>query len=198
MWFKKKKSNDNEIKKPSGNSEMSKLIDEVLEEQAATKEEAMRQSAGESEKEIKKAAHEAAFEAKAQESLHKIDVFLENRTDETFKSALESLMTSAMLVPMTPMTANGAKKKQQFRPELLANPQGEKFLPAFTNKAQVPADYAKKFTLIMMPFAVCCDTASKIPECGKVVVNAFTKQFVVNEKIVSTTVKAMKNAQNQA
>lgn len=188
MWFGKKKKEAPEKKPVVKDDSMSKIIDEVLSEQAAAKEAAMRETAQSSTPE-ESACEAAAAVAKEVGNPHitkLIEDFYENQNSDTFKTVLDALLTSVMLVPMAPVpNDNSDKKNVQFRPGLVTNQDGEKFFPVFSEKTQIPEDYGKNFSMVAIPFPSCCDLATKIPECGKIIVNPFTKQFIVNSNIAN-------------
>ncbi len=169
MWFKKKK-NDSEVKNNvEKDDSMSKMIDEVLNEKAAEKEAAMRESA------------ESAESAAAGEG------------------APSGTLPQTLLVPMTPVegSENKETKTMQFRPAVVKNSEGELMFPAFSEKAQIPDDYGKRYKTVAMPLAAACGLAAKIPECMGIVVNPFTKPMILNKDSVENVAKAVaeQNAQ---
>lgn len=181
MWFKKNKKE--EVKAVKKDDSMSKLIDEVLNEQAAEKEAAMRESASVTEP--------IAAETKSLAEL--IGVFRENQNNETYKAVLDVLFPSSLIIPMTPVegSENKEEKTMRFSPALVKSPEGEKLFPAFSDKAQIPSEHEKQFSPVTMPFGAVCELAAKIPDCDKIIVNPFTKPFVVNKELIESAAKAV-------
>lgn len=181
MWFKKNKKED--VKAEKKDDSMSELIDEVLNEQAAAKEAAMRESAAQTEP--------LTAEKKSLEEL--IDAFRENQNNDTYKAVLEALFPSSLIVPMTPVegSENKEEKTMRFSPALVKNPEGEMLFPAFSDKAQIPSKHDKEFSPVTMPFSAACELAAKIPDCGKIIVNPFTKPFVVGKELIQSAAKTI-------
>lgn len=202
MWFKKNKNEESEKKTVAKDDSMSKIIDEVLNEQASQKEAAIKAAAEKTEADsatAKKEAENAARELQNQKIAGLIENFHNDKNDKTFKAVFDVLLTSVMLVPMSPVPENERTEKNnmQFRPGIITNQDGEKFFPAFSDKSQIPEDYAKKFSMIAVPFASCCDLATKIPECSKLLINPFTKQFIINAKLADTIAKTVRKQQDK-
>lgn len=170
MWFKKNKKETEDSKNTEKKDEsMSKIIDEVLNEKAAEKEAAMRESA-----ENTVGAGEAA-------------------PSETIPQMLFVPMTPVE------GSENKETKTMQFHPAVVKNSKGELMFPAFSEKTQIPEDYGKQYSTVSMPFAAACELAAKISECSGIVVNPFTKPMIVNKDTVQNVAGAVaeqrKNAQ---
>ncbi len=161
MWFKKKK-NDEAVKNnaPKDDS-MSKMIDEVLNEKAAEKEAAMRESA-----EGTVGAGEAAQNGAVPQTLF------------------------VPMIPVEG-SENKETKTMQFHPAVVKNSEGELMFPAFSEKTQIPEDYGKQYTTVSVPFAAACEMAAKIPECKGIVINPFTKPMIVNKDAVQNVANAV-------
>ncbi|MCC8169577.1 MAG: SseB family protein, partial [Oscillospiraceae bacterium] len=171
---------------------------EVLNEQAAAKEEALRAASQRSEdlaaeqQSPKEAANAAAQEKMGLKTSQLINEFYENQNNDTFKAVLDALVPSVMIVPVTPVSAKEENGKKQFSPALIKNQEGETFFAVFTDKSQIPQEYGQKFSNVMLPFAACCDLAVKIPACEKMIVNPFTKQFIVNANLLGAIADTVK------
>lgn len=179
MWFKKNNKetavSENTEKKDES---MSKIIDEVLEEKAAEKEAAMKES-----------AQTAAPQNKSIAEL--IEAFTADKNNDTYKAVLDAVFTSTLFVPVTPVPENTDETKKQFAPALVQNSEGEKLFPLFSDKAQIPEEYGKQFSTVTMPFGAVCELTAKIPDCDKIIVNPFTKPFIVNKELVDNAAKAV-------
>jgi hypothetical protein len=190
MWFKKNKKEETEKKPTVKDDSMSKIIDEVLNEQAAQKEAAIKEAAQRTEPTPAQSEARPAPEINNQHITELIDKFYENQNNDSFKNVIDAILPATLLVPMVPVPGDENSDKKQFRPGLITNQKNEKFFPAFTERSQVPDDYASKFTLVAVPFAACCDLTTKVPECEKLLVNPFTKQFIINANLAGAVVKA--------
>lgn len=187
MWFKKSKKEEvkeNTVKKDDA---MSKMIDEVLNEQAEAKEEAMRESAD--------AANPAAAAAaeKSQTIADVIVKFRENQSQETFQAVLNALFPSNLLLTMTPIEGSENKEEKTVKatPALVKDQDGNKLLPAFSDKEQIPKEHSEKFQIVSVPFGAVCELTARIPDCDKIIVNPFTNAFVVSKEIVENIAKAV-------
>lgn len=174
MWFKKNKKETAASERAEAKDEsMSQIIDEVLEEKAAEKEEAMKES------------------AQTKSIAELIEAFAANKNNDTYKAVLDAVFPSTLLVPATPVSENKDEKTRQFAPALVQNPEGEKHLPMFSDKAQIPEEYGKQFSTVAMPFGAACELIAQIPDCDKIIVNPFTKPFVVSKELVENAAKAV-------
>lgn len=180
MWFKKNKKE--EVKAEKKDDSMSRLVDEVLNEQAAAKEAAMRESAAVTE----------PMTAEKKSLSECINAFRANQNNDTYKAVLEVLFPSSLIIPMTPVegSENKEEKTMRFSPSLVKSPDGELMFPAFSDKSQIPAEHEKKFSPVTMPFGAACGLAAKIPDCDKIIVNPFTNPFVVGKELIENTAKA--------
>lgn len=193
MWFKKKKEENNTAPVKNNNDEMSKMIDEVLNEQAEIKEAAMREASAPADT----AANSAAKPNVNIAAL--IAEFYENQTGEKFNEIMNALVASTVLVTMQPVegSENKEEKTMQFAPVFVKDEKGGRLLPAFSDKEQAKGNDTEKFTLVAMPFKAVCEFVSKMPDCDRIIVNPFTKSFVANKDIIENVVKASA-AQNNA
>ena len=193
MFFKKKKKEEIEEKEVKKDDSMSKIIDEVLNEQASEKEAAMK-SAAEQTESLPNFTPEGNSHVTAL-----IEKFAANPNNDTFKEAFNALLPSTVLVPMLEAEEqnNGNSEEKKFHPGLIQNDKKEKFMPAFTEKSQIPEDFAKKFTMVSMSFSAYCNLVSQVPECEKLLVNPFTKQFVANANIAGAVAKSAENGENK-
>ena len=183
MWFKKKKEEQNTVPAKS-NDEMSKLIDEVLNEQAEIKEAAMQEAAAPSDN----------ADSTAQSEVNIADLiaeFRENQTGEKFNAVMNALVASTVFVTMQPVegSENKEEKTMQFAPVFVKDPDGNRLLPAFSDKEQAKGNNTEKFTLVAMPFKAACEFVAKMPDCDKIIVNPFTKPFVAGKDIVENVAK---------
>lgn len=183
MWFKKSKKEEvkeNTVKKDDA---MSKMIDEVLNEQAEAKEAAMRESA--------EAANPAA--EKSQTIADVIVKFRENQSQETFQAVLNAMFPSQLLLTMTPIEGSENKEEKTVKatPALVKDQDGNKLLPAFSDKEQIPKEHSEKFQIVSVPFGAVCELTARIPDCDKIIVNPFTNAFVVSKEIVENIAKAV-------
>lgn len=199
MWFKKNKKEETEKKSVAKDDSMSKIVDEVLNEQAAQKEAAIKAAAEKTEPETsaKAAAGNAAAQMHNLEIAKLIEKFHDNQNNDTFKVVFDALLPSVLLVPMAPVPNDGKTDNMQFRPGIITNQDGEKFFPVFSDKFQIPEDYGKKFSMVALPFAACCDLATKIPECQKMLINPFTKQFIINANLAGAVAKTARQQQDK-
>lgn len=194
MWFKKNKKEEASAEVTKKDDSMSKMIDEVLNEQAAAKEAAMKDAAGNAAGgEAQTAADTAAREINARNIARLIESFHENQNNETFKAVLDALLPSAVFIPMTPVpgSENKDEKTMKFSPAFVKNQDEEKHFPAFSDKSQIPEGYGKQYSAVTMPFGAACELVSKMPDCSKVIINPFTRPFVVNSEIVENVAKAV-------
>lgn len=190
MWFKKNKKENAAEGTHKKDENMSKLIDEVLNEQAQAKEAAMRES---------------SQTAQSTEEPVKTDLagliarFYENRNEQTFKTVVNALFSSTLFLTMTPVrgSENKEEKTMQFSPVLVKNNDGEKLLPAFSDKSLIPKEQAEKLSAVSMPFAAACELIAKAPDCDKIIVNPFTQPFTVSKEIVENTAKAAAERRNR-
>lgn len=193
MWFKKNKKEEVKTETSSKDDLMSKIIDEVLSEQAAAKEAAMKESAENTRDSAPKAADTAAQEAARRGILDLIEAFHKNQNNETYKAVLDALFPASVFVPMTPVpgSENKDEKTMKFTPAFVQNRDGEKLFSAFSDKSQITEEYRNKFSSVTMPFGAACSLAAKIPDCEKIIVNPFTKPFVINKELVENVAKAV-------
>lgn len=193
MWFKKDKKekqeeNTNVVK---NNDEMSKIIDEVLNEQAEAKEEAMREAST--------PAQTAAPEMAEANIADLIAAFYEEQNGERFNAVMNALVKSNLFVTMQPVegSENKEEKTMQFAPVFVKDPSGERLLPAFSDKELAKGSDTEKFTFVTMPFKAACQFVSKMPDCDKIIINPFTKSFALSKDIIDNVAKTSAEQDNK-
>lgn len=72
------------------------------------------------------------------------------------------------------------------KPDTIPGPPGKVYFPAFSNQAQVPLDYAARFSFLHLPFADFCAAACADPRFGGLVIDPFTAKFLIPEEISRT------------
>lgn len=121
------------------------------------------------------------------------DQFLANRSKETLFPLLNCLRDSKVIVPVSmAMSKQDAEKFAKskagetvtasgpirFRPDILKK--GEKcFLPMFSNKEQIPANYRENFSTISVSVLQCLEMAKKNQKICGLVLDAYTKPVVL-------------------
>ncbi len=190
MWFRKNKKE--EVKAEKKDDSMSKLIDEVLNEQAAAKEAAMKASAEATVGQETKPAAEA-LNTSGKSIAELIDAFRADRSEKTYGAVMNAVFPSALLVPMTPVegSKNEKEKTMKFSPAFVKNQEEERLLPMFSDKEQIPEEYGKQFSVVKMPFGAACELVAKIPGCDQIIINPFTKPFEINKELVENVAKTI-------
>ena len=121
------------------------------------------------------------------------------RDTDTLRLLIAVLMSVQVSVPMTISMENADVEKFlhakagdtvttggaiRMKPDMLKNGAGELFFPAFTLKEETPEDYRNTFSWITMDFMNCVHNAYRNENCAGVVVNGFSKSFVVNRPLM--------------
>lgn len=127
-----------------------------------------------------------------------IDNFHREQTRVTLNEVIDALMDASVFFPVTaklsdadmerlknaPVDENG---KPQFKttegatfiPAVMTNGDGELFIPVYTSRIQIPVNEIKKFSYLTLSFRNCCSIAVGHPKANKLIVNPFTKNFIV-------------------
>lgn len=193
MWFKKKKEEENTAP-VKNNDEMSKMIDEVLNEQAEIKEAAMREAS-------ESADNAAGAEEAAQPAVNIADLiaeFHENQTGEKYNEIINALVKSTVFITMQPVegSENKEEKTMQFSPVFVKGSDDSRLLPAFSDKEQAKGNGTEKFTLVAMPFKAACEFVAKMPDCDRIIINPFKKSFAISKDVIENIAKSSAEQNN--
>lgn len=122
--------------------------------------------------------------------------FITAQTHENLMPVLNCLRDSKVIVPLraelneedTARLKNAQKGEKvsishdvPVRPDILVNG-GKKYLPVFSNPAQVPREYGENFSLGEIPFLTCVEMAQKFPDVSGIVLDAFTEAMILENK----------------
>lgn len=120
--------------------------------------------------------------------------FIENRCTETFIPFLSCLRDSEVWVPMIAILSEADqqsllgvregdlwqnKEEIRMKPDTLRSPDGKLWFPVFTQKEQIPEDYAQGFSIVPLPTLRCLNMAHAIDGVEGIVVDAFTDTVVL-------------------
>lgn len=130
-----------------------------------------------------------------QNNIHLLKIgFLNNPNRETLANLLGALKESALFIPMSIEMDKSDREKflkgkkgdviqtehdMKMKPDILRDKDGKLFLPVFSNQAQIPQDYARKFSQISFPTIQCIQMAHATPNLSGLVLDAFTEPFVM-------------------
>lgn len=120
--------------------------------------------------------------------------FMEENSQENLLALLSCIRDSQLIIPMkltarkadkeiTIKTKDGGTEKTDkkiiMKPDILKQG-GKSYLPVFSNYIQLPADYAKDFTVVNMTFPGCVDLAHEYENLSGIVLDAFTIPFIID------------------
>ncbi len=128
-------------------------------------------------------------------SIHQLKMdFLNNPNRETLANLLGALKESAVYLPVSIQMDKDDQEKflkgkkgdmiqtehdMKMKPDVLKDKDGNLFLPIFSETAQIPSDYAQKFSKIQFPTIQCIQMAHAIPNLSGLVLDAFTESFAM-------------------
>ena len=78
----------------------------------------------------------------------------------------------------------------RMKPDMLRNSGGELFFPAFTQIEEAEEGYRNSFSWITMDFMNCAHSAYHNENCAGVVINGFSKPFVVSRPLLKLMIDA--------
>lgn len=120
--------------------------------------------------------------------------FLETRKQEHLLPVLNCLRDSKVIVPLRAILndedaariKNAAKGEKvtithnvPITPDILVNG-GKKYLPVFSNQAQIPMEYGENFSLGELSFLECIKMAASFQDVSGLVVDPFTEAMLID------------------
>lgn len=133
--------------------------------------------------------------ASQQPNIHQFKMdFFNNPSHETLANLLGALKETALFIPMSIQMDKKDQEKflkgkkgdliqiehdMKMKPDILKDKEDKLFLPIFSDKEQIPQDYAQKFSQIQFPTIQCIQMAHAIPNLSGLVLDAFTEPFLM-------------------
>ncbi len=111
---------------------------------------------------------------------HLIEHFYEEQSQLNITALLTCLRDSDVYVPVNIGEKEDASG-MEMRPDLLIS-SGELFFPVFSNSEQMGDEYGSRFSKVKMPFLNVIISAAEDKRVKGIVVDAFTKYFVVGRE----------------
>ena len=106
--------------------------------------------------------------------------FLEKKTKEQLDWVYACIRDSSLIVPLIPISK---------KPDMLEADDGTRYLPLFSQEAQMPADYRDEFVLEHMTFNECLELSKSIPEIDSMVLDGFTETMVIDYSLAQVILK---------
>ncbi len=104
--------------------------------------------------------------------------FRSNTIRENVIPMLGCLRDSVVFVPLKE-SPRGTLPGRRPQPDLLAAPDGGRFLPVFSQREQIPPDYAESFVIAPMNAMDCLSLAHAEENVLGLVLDAFTEQVIL-------------------
>ena len=138
----------------------------------------------------------------------------EVRTEDSFKSVLDSLTNCWLWVPMRmQMSKNDAAAMQEAQkngqkyapkdpvhmiPSLIRTKDDELIYSSFTNRDEIPKEMTKQFIWIQVPSGHCAQTVVASPKISALVINPNSKSLLLKRELLEKLVKPVPRPDAQA
>ena len=138
----------------------------------------------------------------------------EVRTEDSFKSVLDSLTNCWLWVPMRmQMSKNDAAAMQEAQkngqkyapkdpvrlaPQLIKTKDDELIYSSFTNRDEIPKEMTKQFIWIQVPSGHCAQTVVASPKISALVINPNSKSLLLKRELLEKLVKPVPRPDAQA
>ena len=106
--------------------------------------------------------------------------FQSKKTKEQLDWLLACIRDSKLLVPLLPIS---------HKPDLCESDEGKRYLPVFSQKQQLPPDYADEFDVESMDFASCVELARSMPDVAGIALDPFTDTKVLEHDLIDAVLK---------
>ena len=106
--------------------------------------------------------------------------FQTKKTKEQLDWLFACIRDSLLIVPLIPIS---------HKPDLMEDPDRRKYLPLFSQKEQLPPDYADEFDLAYMSFAECADLAHSQKDAEGMALDPFTETMIIEYDMADVILK---------
>ena len=121
-----------------------------------------------------------AMLADASELVYLKDRFQQKKTKEQLDWLLACIRDSKFHVPLLPIS---------HKPDLCESDDGKRFLPVFSQRKQMPPDYAEEFDIELMDFVSCVELARSMPDVSGIALDPFTDVMVMEYDLVEAVLR---------
>lgn len=109
--------------------------------------------------------------------------YLNDQNEQTFNNFMSCLLDSFLLLPAK--SINGTAY-----PLIITSSEGKNALPVFSNIEQVGNEFNDEdIDFYKMTLTECIEFLTKVDECTDIVLDPFTEQFIIEEKLSNEIMK---------